>query len=472
MSPLVYLAMFGWIPFTLYLFSQYSQAGKLGIERAVVLSFIGAWLFLPEIAFPLPGLPDYTKLSATCYGILLATIIFDVQRFRSFRPGWLDLPMAIWCVSPVAASLTNNLGLYDGLSAMLTQIMTWGIPYFLGRIYFNNLAALRVLAKGIVMGGLIYVPLCLIEVRLSPQLHRWVYGFHQHSFAQTIRYGGFRPTVFMEHGLMVGIWMMAATLIAVWLWQTGVLKRLWNIPMGWLVVALVLTFVLLKSTGAYVYLALGLGILFLAYWLRTSLPLMVLMGVMSIYLYLGTTGSLTAQQTQQLVNTAALVTNTERSQSLQYRLQNEQILADKARSKMLFGWGGWGRSRVYDSSDRDVSVTDSLWIIAFGTQGLVGVISLTAALLLPVLMFFWQSFPARLWAHPQVAPAAVLAVVLALYMLDCLLNAMINPVFVLISGSITGLVLRPWMVTQLNRREPQAATSRTPQRWRQSSHRS
>lgn len=470
MSPLVYLAMFGWIPLTLYLFYQFSQSDKLGIERAVVFSFIGAWLFLPEIAFPQVGLPDYTKLSATCYGILLATFIFDVQRLRSFRPSWLDLPMVVWCVSPIASSLTNNLGLYDGLSTMLNQIIAWGIPYFLGRIYFNNLAALRILAKGFVIGGLIYVPLCLIEVRLSPQLHRWVYGFHQHSFAQTIRYGGFRPTVFMQHGLMVGVWMMSATLIAIWLWRTGVLKRLWNMPMGWLVAALFITFVLLKSTGAYVYLVLGLGILLIAARWRTSLPLLGLIGLMSLYLFLGTTGSLTGQQTQQLVDTAAQITNTDRAQSLEFRLNNEQLLATKARQKMLFGWGGWGRSRIRDSAGQDISVTDSLWIVAFGTQGLVGVLSLAAVLLLPVLIFFGQSFPARLWVHPQVAPAAALAVVLALYMLDCLLNAMINPVFILVSGGITGLVLRPWRVVS-PRPASVAADKPVARHWRHSSSR-
>lgn len=79
MSPLVYIVMFGWIPFVLYLFRW------LPAQRAVVVSFMVAWLFLPLAAFPLPGLPDYTKMSATSYGVLLATIIFDAKRFSSFQ---------------------------------------------------------------------------------------------------------------------------------------------------------------------------------------------------------------------------------------------------------------------------------------------------------------------------------------------------------------------------------------------------
>jgi hypothetical protein len=42
---------------------------------------------------------------------------------------------------------------------------------------------------------------------------------------QTMRFGGWRPTVFMEHGLMVGMWMSMAAMIGLWLWWTGTLKR-------------------------------------------------------------------------------------------------------------------------------------------------------------------------------------------------------------------------------------------------------
>lgn len=265
MSPLVYIVMFGWIPFVLYLFRW------LPARWAIVISFIVAWLFLPLAEFPLPGLPDYTKMSAACYGVLLATIVFDVQRFSSFRFGWLDLPMLVWCLCPLASSLANDLGWYDGVSAAIAQTTSWGLPYYLGRLYLNNLDGLRKLAIAIFVGGLIYIPLCLIEVRMSPQLHRIFYGYHAHDFSQTVRYGGFRPTVFMEHGLMVGAWMMAAALIGVWLWRAGVIGQLWGIPIAQLVAALLVTNVLVKSTGALILLAIGLVILFVAKWFRTSM---------------------------------------------------------------------------------------------------------------------------------------------------------------------------------------------------------
>lgn len=432
MSPLVYVVMYGWIPVVLYLFRW------LPAQRALIVSFIGAWLFLPQAHFPLPVFPEYTKMSATCYGVLLATIVFDVQRFKSFQLSWLDLPMLVWCVCPFASSVTNDLGWYDGLSALNQQTTTWGVPYYLGRLYLSNLDGLRKLAIGIFAGGLIYIPLCLLEIRLSPLLHRTVYGFYaRENLAQEIRYGGYRPTVFMESGLMVGAWMMAATLLGLWLWKTGVIKQLWGIPVRRLVVALVITFVLVKATGAWFLLAIGLVILFFAKWFRTSLLLLLLIVSISSYILLGASGTFSGNQIVSVMSTRL---NPDRAQSLEFRFDNEKILSDKARQKMVFGWGGWGRSRVYDQWGKDISITDSLWIIAFGTKGVVGLISLTASLLLPAIAFI-QRYPARLWSNPKVAPAAALAVLLVLYMLDCVLNAMVNPIYTLVCGGIAGLTL-------------------------------
>jgi hypothetical protein len=52
-------------------------------------------------------------------------------------------------------------------------------------------------------------------------------------------------------------------------------------------------------------------------------------------------------------------------------------------------------------------------------------------------------YPPSTWSHPQVVPAAVLAIGLMLYILDCLSNAMINPIYTLIAGGLAGIVARP-----------------------------
>lgn len=442
-SLLVPLVMFAWIPIVLYLFS------RLPARQAVVYSFVGAWLFLPQAEMQLAGLPDYSKITATCYGILIATFVFDVGRFNTFKFGWLDVPMVIWCLCPFASALTNDFvpfsgysPLYDGFSASVDRTALWGVTYFLGRIYLNSLAGLRQLAIGIFIGGLIYAPLCLFESRLSPQLHRIVYGaFASADFSQTMRLGGFRPTVFMEHGLAVGAFMMASTLIGLWLWQTNSIKQVWNIPISWLLAAMFLSFVLVRSTGAFALLLIGVGILFVAKQFRTALPVFLLVAAIAVYLYVnaGTENYVS----DQLVETLKQIFPEDRVASLEFRLNNEELLVEHAREKLTFGWSGWNRSRVIVPETGQLAVQDSLWVIALGENGFVGLISLFSAMLLPVVALFWSRYPARLWTNPQVAPAVGVAVALVLYMLDCVMNAMINPIYILACGGIAGLVLSP-----------------------------
>lgn len=428
-TPQALLVVFCWIPVVLYFFSRFPP------QRAVIVSFIVAWLFLPLVSFPIPPFPPYTKMAATCYGVLLATFIFDTERFSSFKPGWLDLPMLIWCLCPIASQITTG---GSPISPTFNQIVTWGVPYLLGRIYLNNLEGLRQLAMGIFSGCLVYIPFCLLENVKGPILHPMFYGFQVFlDWNQARRYGGWRPVVFMSHGLMVGVWMMTGALIGIWLWRTGVLKKLWGIPVNVLAIALTISFVLCLSTGAYVLLLLGIAILFTAKQIRTALPLLLLIVGMSFYLYQGVTGTVSSEQ---ITTSLSQVFEPDRISSLVFRLENEELLGQRARQRIMFGWGDSGTNRISIDGQKEL-VTDSLWILTFGVNGLVGLISLMASMLLPVVSFCLLRYPASTWSHRKVAPAAVLAIALVLYMLDCILNAMVNPVFALISGGIAGLVL-------------------------------
>ncbi len=430
MNILVPVALFGWVPVVLSLFTF------LPPRRAVITAFLLAWLFLPIYAYEIPGLPDYTKTSATCVGVLLGLLLFDLQRLVTLKFQMRDLPILLFCFSPIPSSLVNGLGLYDGLSSSLSYIITWGLPYLIGRSYFNTLTGLRELTIGIFIGGVIYVPLCMFEIRMSPQLHHMVYGFHQHSFIQSMRFGGFRPTVFLEHGLAVGMWMTTTALIGLWLMITGTLKTFLNFPIGWFVSALVVTTILCKSTYSVILLIIGLSVLCSLKWFRFS-P--IVLGVLLIpSLYIGfRTANLWAGS--ELVYFAATYINPTRASSLQFRLDNEDILKEKALQKRLFGWGGWGRSRVYDNDGRDISVTDASWIIIFGKNGFWGLILFVFMLSLPTCVLWWNYSP-KLWAHPSIAPAASLAIILNLYLLDNLMNAMKNPIYMLAVGGLTALV--------------------------------
>jgi hypothetical protein len=441
MTPQAQLAMLLWLPLTLYLFTRYSS------QKAIILSFVGGLLFLPQRAgFKLPLIPDYAGMVATCYGIVIGTLIYDSEKFKQFKWSWIDIPMILWCTSPMLSSLTNDLGPYDGLNACLEQSAVWGLPYFLGRLYLNNLSGLRELAIVMLKGGLIYVPLCLYEIRMSPQIHNMVYGYfaHESGIQQSIRLGGYRPNVFMSHGLVLAMFMTTVTLIAIWLWQSKTIKEVWGQPIIAWVAILVVTFVLLKSSGAYGYLIYGLVILFVAKWTRLNFPLIVLMVLCVYYLYLGVIGSFSGAEVSDWL---AKNYSAERAQSLQFRFENEELLRAKALERPLFGWGGWGRNRVYDYDWKgelvDISVTDSYWIIVFGVNGIYGLVTFTLTLLNPVFIFAVFRYPAKTWLHPKVGPAAALSVSLVLFFLDSLLNVGFNPTFPLICGGLSGLVVKP-----------------------------
>ena len=437
------IALFGWLPLVTWLFS------KIKPYQAAALAFVAAWMFLPVASIPFKGLPDYTKVTATCVGIFFAAWKFDRERLLQFRFETVDIPMLLWCLCPILSSVVNGLGVYDGVSSAMYQSFTWGLPYFVGRVYFSDLKGINTLAIAIFVGGLVYVPFCLEEMAMSPQLHRLVYGFHQHSFLQTMRGNGYRPMVFMQHGLMVAMWMVSALLIGLWLAYSGVLpegfsrlprigKIFAKISLPLLLVALLVTTVLMKSTGAFVLFLIGMLTLYLSNKFKTALLVWLLICIPPVYMVARSTGWWTGEG---LSNAISQKFSAERGQSLQFRFDNEKILVDKALDGSLFGWGGWNRSRVFDDEGKDISVTDGLWIITLGTRGIFGLVVLTTVVLLPVLLLLHRS-TADQWNRREYAAIAAMCILLSLYMIDNLLNSMINPIFMLFNGGICALLAR------------------------------
>jgi hypothetical protein len=429
------LVMFLWLPFVFWVFRSFPS------RRAIVITFVVAALYLPEAQLVVPGFPDYTKLSAASYGVLLFTIFFDVQRIRLFRFGWLDIPILVWCVSPLFSSLTNGLGWYDGLSSTLEQTMIWGIPFFLGRIYLNDLEGLYQLAVGIFAGGVTYIPLALFEMRMSPQLHTWLYGGFPHGdFAQSVRLGGFRPVVFTSHGLVLSFWMMASVLIGIWLWKTDTLKKVFNIPMNVIIPIFLMTFLLLRSTGAYILLAMSLAVIFASVFLRSNIIIYLIVSAVFGYLIFRSVTDFNLHD--YIINAISPYLPAERVGSLQFRFENEDILSDKARLRMLFGWGGYGRNLIFDEWGNQSTIVDSVWIITFGMRGLLGLFSLFSTLLLPVLSVVSTKCPCRLWDRKSFAAVGVLTVALLFFSVEVLVNAPALPPITLICGALTGYVVQ------------------------------
>jgi len=453
---LVPLALAAFVPFVVGCFVHFHP------RRAVLVSLLAGWLFLPTFdnGYLVPVL--HAKVMFVPAVVFLASLGFDRSRWRRFRPRLVDLPIAVVCFSGFLSSLANDLGPYDGGSAVFEMSMIWGVPYLLGRVYFSEPGALHDLAVAVVTAALVYVPFCLWEVRMSPQLHASVYGFQPHeSFLQSVRFGGYRPSVFMNHGLAVGLFMTTGTLIALWIWRTGARKDLWGVPIGWLCAALVMTALLCKSTGALALLVLGFAVLEGARRLRSSIPLLIVLLLPPAYCVARTAG----WSGRPLVSLVSKLVNEERAESVEFRIVNEDLLIAKALHRPELGWARWGRSRVYDESGKDISIIDGLWILTLGTSGLVGLISLGVALALPALLLM-AVFPGRHWGDSRLAPATALAVVGTLGMIDDVFNSLLTPIFPAIAGSLGGLYLTVLAARRVSQRssrpaamEPAAASS-------------
>jgi hypothetical protein len=432
---LVQIALFGWVPLTLALFSAMPAA------RALIVSCVAGWLFLPaKVGYHVVAF-DWTKVSAIGLSALLATLLFASGRLSAFRVRWFDLPMLGWCLCPFASSIANGLGPYDGLSAAVDTTVHWGVPYLLGRMVLRDIEDLRQFARFVFIGGLIYVPFCWFEMRMSPKLHMWVYGFGTSRGIDYTELGawGSRPRVFMGDGLTLGMFMTSASLCGFCLWHSGALKRLWGYSSGWLVALLILTSILCKNLGATVLLAAGIFTAVFSRRWRTSLLIWTLVLAAPLYVVLRTTGAWSADT---LVDLAGMV-HAERAESLQFRLDNEDRLVARALEQPLFGWGRWGRARVYEldwkGELRDISVTDGLWVIALGNTGIVGLTCITMTLLLPVMRGI-RRYPLARWSEPAVAPVIAVLLLLAITCVDNLFNAMLNPLFFVGAGGLTTLL--------------------------------
>lgn len=425
--------LMGWIPISMVLFFVMPP------KKAVIVSTIVAWLFLPVAALPLPGLPDLTKASAAMIGCLLGVLLLDSASLSRLRPHIVDLPLLGWIGFPILTSVDNGLGLYDGVSSALTHSFVWGLPYVVGRVSLGSPERLRDLAIGMIVGGLVYAPFCLLETRISPQLHRLVYGYSPSHMMHAIRYGGYRPIVFMTNGLEVGMWMAASSMMAWQLWAAGGLRRLGGLPFGTVLMpALLITTVLCKSTGAIMLAVAGLVILWLIRKTKSRLPIFLLLFLPVFYQGGRTSGVWEGR------SAVEFVTNTigaDRAESLEFRMNNEDILMGKALERPLLGWGGWGRARVYNDQGEDITITDGLWIIALGNFGTLGLISLNGILLLPPALF--ALWPSRYWRAPELTAASTFAVLLVLYMIDCISNAMVNPIYILSAGGLASIVASP-----------------------------
>jgi hypothetical protein len=350
----------------------------------------------------------------------------------------LNIAIALHILLPIFIMMTNRdplpvgggkvlpaVQLYD-LGSMMMLALLGLLPFLLARRFLADPAAHRLMLVVFAVGGLLYSLPILFEVRFSPQLNNWLYGFYPHSFMQHVRDGGFRPMVFLRHGLRIGLFLVMAILAALMLMRISRGARL-----RWMLAALWMSAVLLvsKNLGAVVILVL-LGPALL---LTARIQLLAVAAIAATLLfYPGVRGS--GLLPLDRILSIATDINPERAGSLRYRLDNEDRLLAKLNERPLFGWGGWARSRVFDpNTGADITVTDGAWIISAGQRGWVGYLVLFGMITGPAL------FLALMRRRYEIPPATIgVAVLLAANMIDMMPNASLNLITLTLAGAVAG----------------------------------
>lgn len=422
---------------------------------AILAAVIVPYLFLPEaFKIPLPGLPDLTKTSVISVGLLLGLLFYgpktrptaqitDLKRSNRTFAILLTTCVVLMVLGACLTVLNNREVLRFG-PTFLPAMRPWDvvgfvgnmvlslIPFFVARSLIATPTAHRQMLKAVVYGGLAYAVLMLVEIRLSPQLHNWVYGFHQHSFIQHIR-DGYRPMVFLEHGLWVGFYTFTALIAAAALWQSERQGK-WLWATGILFVILMIS----ENLGAF---ALGLFVIGLVFLLRGRLQILAAAVIaLSTLFYPG------LRQAQMVpidgILSVAESVSAERAGSLRFRLDNEDLLLARAFEKPLTGWGGWARDRIYDGDGRDIAISEGRWILTLGQWGWIGYVALFGLLTLPLI--FLTTTGRRKKIPPETVALALIGAGNLIYMIP---NATLTPVGLLIFGALAGFVQNDPVVT-------------------------
>lgn len=423
----------------------------LPLQRALIWTLISGHLLLPSsTALKIPMLPQIDKSTVPAVTALLLCLLLGPKlspaRDLTAKSGRLVVfgLLLLVFLTPFMTVLQNTeplingraylpgLRLYDGFS-MISLIIVGLIPLWLGIRYLNTREGHMALLEAIAISGVIYTFPALVEVRVSPQLHTWIYGFFPHDFVQHIRDGGFRPSVLLSHGLMVGIYFCMAIISSAVLYREARREKRkawhWLAAMIWLTLVLYLS----KSLGALA-LAVIFGLVVLLFGRRLQLAVALVVAVIVMfYPMLRAAGWIPVDTVYNIARSI----NEDRAASLKFRLDNEDALLEHANKKPLFGWGSWGRNQLFDpETGAMVSTTDGMWIILIGGFGWLGYIGRFGLLTVPLLFFFLRQ---NTFGASLITPGLVM--VLSAILVDLLPNAgLVNYVW-LMAGAVSGFIL-------------------------------
>lgn len=420
---------------------------KRPVDSAAALLLLLPFLFLPvKVSIDFPSLPPLNKESVSSITAFLI-LYFKFKGFKLLPArGPAKYLLILMLLRPIGTWLTNTdpvlygskfipgLTFNDVISSIVNAFSTIYVPYMVGYNYLNNQNSQKKLLVVLIALGFVYSLLALWEIRFSPQLHRQIYGFFPHSdWKQQLRQGGYRPVVFLGHGLLVAAFFSHVLIAALAHWKSK--QKPWRKYSVIIIAYLAGLIVLCKSLSSIIYGFISLILFCLGSIKRCLQVSLVIAVVVGTYPILRSVNAIPIDPILQLVREHS----TERGGSLTFRIANEEILLEKANQRPVFGWGGWGRPRVYDTeTGKDISVTDGAWIIVYGAGGWAFYLVVFGLLVHPVLQVYKSALERRAKGIDWYIVG--LTLMLATNLMDLIPNSSQSPITFLIAGSLIGRI--------------------------------
>lgn len=398
-------------------------------RQAFWAALLGGWLLLPPAAYgslPPPGSFTFTIIGSglpseqlvtkqwTAPAIaLLASALVDGPRWRTLVWRWWDVPIAGFCLWPLAQGVLLDWASPTPVVASLYLLGAWGLPWIAGRLYLSSHDDMLAFAAMMASLTLLLLPAAILEGLTPLRVHELLYGANPFAHDGVTRYVGYRPQLFFEHGNQYGLWVAAAALCAVWGWRdavgTGTVVR-WRLA----AIALVSATLAAQSAGAIVLLFFGLTLL--------AMPRIFRVFRLAIPLALAGSLAIGALHVSGIVPLRDLVTNTRAGQtalgalrasgrgSVAWRVSQDLKTLPLLRDVAIIGSGRWDWFRTAGTRPW------GLPLLVLGQFGLVGLGLLLGALGGALI---------RLAAREQAgeAEARLAALLLLLFAADALFNS-------------------------------------------------
>lgn len=410
--------------------------------------FFAGLLLLPEQTFfKIPGLPYLGKHAILPLSLFIPLYLFHRRAFRGrFRFNFITSLLFVSIIlsalitgasngDPLffGATVLPGISAYDGMHMAISDLLRFFLPFYAASVLLRDAESLRLFFRILVRAVLLASLIALFEMRMSPQLHQWFYGFIPiDSWSQVIRSSGYRPLGFTRHGLAFVLYFLSAAIAAFVLRRTqqrGEARpiRIWVAPY------LVIITLAFGSLGATLYAIAGIAALKLLPSRLIMLAAIVAGCVVASFPYKRYHGEV---DTEAMVESARANADEERAQSLEFRFMNEDLLLERVRDRLYVGWGEFGRADVYDEFDgRRVTVRDGAWIIQLGDRGLIGLLWFFGMLLLPLFSLLF-AFGRADRTHRRLL--AALALLVAISAADLLPNGAFHPLGFIFAGALLG----------------------------------